>query len=515
MDRYEKGKLVGEGAFASVYEGIDTLLSRKVAIKVFHPHLTHNSKWAEQMLCEARLAASITHPGILGVYDVLTTPEAALVLEWVDGNTLEFYLNQNGQMPALSWLVLASECMEALNAAHVAGILHRDIKPSNILLTKEGHIKLADFGLAVSSQGTEQSLAGFKGTPSFASPEVLRGEAHTTSSDVFSMGTVLYMALCGRPVFAGEHLQALVTSILEKDPTPPNKCCNYLLPSMDGLCMQMLSKDIATRIKIEDALQIISKLKQDWILDKAPTSSASPSKENWIAIWMQHPREALPLEKTALISAIRTQKSLVPPPSAAVLARLHYLESQLGSEPNTFTGKGNSAVKTTTVRPFLKPSLSISIVLLGLLFVLGSLMYRYFPQNTATNTKPITVHTVTPKLDTTWIKKSDTSQANYHQPRPSLSGTTQKSQKKKPTPVLNLEHSDSTGVFVLYSKPPFATVWMNGVQIGQTPLKDKKLACGSYRLMVSKKGFQPYSQTLQILVGDTLRLSTELRSLDP
>jgi serine/threonine-protein kinase len=150
--RYQLIRQLATGGMASIYEALDTRLDRKVAVKIMHSHLAQDEQFVERFIREAKAAAALSHPNIVAVQDQgwnqNGTPANFLVMEMIEGHTLREYLNEQTKLPIADGIKFLLPVLSALSAAHKIGIVHRDIKPENILISKEGRIKIADFGLA-------------------------------------------------------------------------------------------------------------------------------------------------------------------------------------------------------------------------------------------------------------------------------------------------------------------------------------------------------------------------------
>jgi eukaryotic-like serine/threonine-protein kinase len=227
---------LGTGGMSEVFRARDTRLLREVAIKVVGEALAADPDFLNRLEREARLAGSLNHPNIVAVYDVGIHEGAPfLVTELLQGETLRDRLSK-GPVPfplALGWAV---EMAEALAAAHERDIVHRDLKPENVFLTRAGHVKLLDFGIAkskplakgehglldptVSSRGSVTGTGVVLGTPGYMSPEQIRGEPVEARSDVFSFGAILYELLCGERAFPGQSIVERSHAILHSEPAP-------------------------------------------------------------------------------------------------------------------------------------------------------------------------------------------------------------------------------------------------------------------------------------------------------
>lgn len=195
---------VAKGGTAVVYRALDDVLGREVAIKVLHEHLESRREVVERFKNEARVVASLRHPNVVSVYDFFSIgPRSALVVEYVPGITLSDLIKQHRRISERFVLMLATEILKGLEAAHQKGITHRDIKPANILIHPELGVKISDFGLA-KLKNSDDGLTKdgiFIGTPSFSSPEQIEGKPVDHRSDIFSLGLSLYMLATGKHAF--------------------------------------------------------------------------------------------------------------------------------------------------------------------------------------------------------------------------------------------------------------------------------------------------------------------------
>ena len=209
--RYQLIRQVATGGMASIYEGFDTRLDRKVAVKIMHPHLAQDEQFVERFIREAKAAASLSHPNIVAVQDQgwnqSGTPAVFIVMELVEGHTLREYLNEQGKLSIRDGVKFLLPVLSALAAAHKIGIIHRDIKPENILISREGRIKIADFGLAkgpmLGSTMTAESSV-ILGSVSYLSPEQVQRGIADARSDVYSVGITAFEMFSGDKPYGGD-----------------------------------------------------------------------------------------------------------------------------------------------------------------------------------------------------------------------------------------------------------------------------------------------------------------------
>ncbi|MEU5989052.1 serine/threonine-protein kinase [Spirillospora sp. NPDC047418] len=225
--RYRLVSLLGRGGMGAVWRAHDETLDREVAVKELRlpEHLDGAGRrtWIARLDREARAAARLRHPGIVTVHDRVTGADGRpwIVMELVRGRSLDDLLKAEGPLPPGRVAQIGLRMLDALRAAHRAGITHRDIKPANVLL-EDDRVVLTDFGIAaVEGDATLTATGAVLGTPAYMSPEQVNGEEVTASSDLWSLGAALYTAVEGRPPFAGASTGAIFIAIATKDPLPP------------------------------------------------------------------------------------------------------------------------------------------------------------------------------------------------------------------------------------------------------------------------------------------------------
>ena len=209
--RYQLIRQMASGGMASIYEALDTRLDRKVAVKIMHSHLAQDEQFVERFIREAKAAAALSHPNIVAVQDQgwnqNGTPAIFLVMEMIEGHTLREYLNEQGNLSITDGIKFLLPVLSALSAAHKIGIIHRDIKPENILISKEGRIKIADFGLAkgplIGGTLTAESSV-ILGSVSYLSPEQVQRGIADSRSDIYSIGITAFEIFTGKKPFEGD-----------------------------------------------------------------------------------------------------------------------------------------------------------------------------------------------------------------------------------------------------------------------------------------------------------------------
>ncbi len=275
--RYEVVSRIARGGMATVYLATDTRLDRDVAVKVMHPHLADDEQFVARFHREARSAARLSHQGVVAVYDQGRDDDLVyLVMEHVPGTTLRDLLNEAGALTAGQALAVLEPLLEALAAAHRAGIVHRDVKPENVLLTDDGRVKVADFGLARAASSTQTSATTglLMGTAAYLSPElVLRGIADARS-DVYAVGIMAFEMLTGRQPFTGEvPVQVAYQHVHERVP-PPSSLDPGVPAALDELVTRAAAQDpderpVDARELLQDVREVLAGLTDDQ-LDREP-----------------------------------------------------------------------------------------------------------------------------------------------------------------------------------------------------------------------------------------------------
>ncbi|RRR81327.1 Stk1 family PASTA domain-containing Ser/Thr kinase [Streptomyces sp. RP5T] len=261
--RYELGQVLGRGGMAEVYLAMDTRLGRTVAVKTLRADLARDPSFQARFRREAQSAASLNHPAIVAVYDTgedyidgVSIPY--IVMEYVDGSTLRELLHSGRKLLPERSLEMTIGILQALEYSHRSGIVHRDIKPANVMLTRNGQVKVMDFGIARAmgdSGMTMTQTSAVIGTAQYLSPEQAKGEQVDARSDLYSTGCLLYELLTVRPPFVGDSPVAVAYQHVREEAQPPSVFDPEITPEMDAIVLKALVKDPNYRYQSADEMR--------------------------------------------------------------------------------------------------------------------------------------------------------------------------------------------------------------------------------------------------------------------
>jgi serine/threonine-protein kinase len=301
--RYRVEGFIARGGMATVYRGADLRLDRTVAIKVMHPSFATDPGFVDRFEREARAAARLNSPHVVGIFDQGNDAGITyLILEYVPGHTVRDVLRTHGALPAAQALAILEPVLEALAAAHRAGYVHRDVKPENVLISDDGRVKVADFGLARAIEGGEQgrSQGLLLGTVAYLSPEQVEHDRTDARSDVYSAGIMLYeLVTCEVPYSASAPMQVAYKHVHEDVPAPSSVRAD-VPPEVDALVERATRRSPEARFG--DAAEFLAEVRQ--------ARAAMPD----VPVWLPSPHDTL------VVEGARSARSSPDPVAAPVLS---------------------------------------------------------------------------------------------------------------------------------------------------------------------------------------------------
>ena len=252
--RYEVLSKIGAGGMADVYKGRDQMLNRYVAIKVLKKEFREDEDFVRKFRSEAQAAAGLLHPNVVNVYDVGEDRGLYyMVMELVEGITLKEYIEKKGRLSHKEVISIAIQMCAGIGAAHAAGIIHRDIKPQNIIISKEGKVKVTDFGIAKAVTSNTISTNAM-GSVHYTSPEQARGGFSDQKSDIYSIGITLYEMVTGQVPFDGDSTVSVAIKHLQEEITPPSELVSDIPYSLEQIILKCTQKNAERRYPNTDEL---------------------------------------------------------------------------------------------------------------------------------------------------------------------------------------------------------------------------------------------------------------------
>ncbi len=304
-NRYAVTSRIARGGMSTVYLAVDQRLDREVALKVLHPHLAADENFLGRLGREAKAAARLSHPHVVGVLDQGNDGTTAyLVMEYIRGHTLRDVIRDRGALPPRLALALIDPVVEGLAAAHAAGFIHRDVKPENVLIADDGRIKIGDFGLA-RAVTSSTSTGALIGTVAYISPELVLGKPADARSDVYSVGIMLYEMLTGRQPFEGEVPIQVAYQHVNGTVGPPSDQVPGLAGEVDELVQWCTANDPENRPV--DGTALLQELRHirthltDAELDLLPPAAVGPASQYHTEVLARasNPTTALPPSRPA------------------------------------------------------------------------------------------------------------------------------------------------------------------------------------------------------------------------
>ena len=480
QDRYAIQSELGRGAMAVVYKAHDRLIGRTVALKSIR---VENSKGdrkahADQLLMEAKAAGSLDHPNIVTIYDiVLDKGFVYLSMQFLEGTTLNEQL-ESGHLPPLPDLLsYADQICQAVGFAHQQGVIHRDLKPANLMLTRQGVIKILDFGIAQLRDRESRPEGGFSGTPSYMSPEQAAGKGMDHRSDIFSLGSVFYGLFTGFKPFTGE-VNDVLQQVMHRAPIKPSSLKPSLPPGIEAIILRALEKDPLKRFQDCGAMAAAFR-RQAKLLSEAPQ----------IAIKQPSVRPA-PAKRPAAAGTAGTTHS----PSAA------------GKTAARQTVRGKTAAKRPSgAAKYWKLGVMVATCLLVAGALAAVMQHRAAAARNDASSQPVRPAVTHPVV---FREPAKPTIAEAVDPQPKTGKTPSMVRKEAPALVA----AAVEGELAISSTPAGATVEVEG-QSGQswkTPQTIAHLAPASYRVTLRKNGYAPEMRVIQVSGGNRASFDVQL-----
>lgn len=264
--RYRIVRIIGVGGMAVVFEAVDTVMKRTVAVKMLKEEIAGDAQAVKRFINESRAVSMLSHPNIVSIYDVSVRDDLKyIVMERVDGISLKNYMNSRGPLPPKEIMNYTAQILRALDHAHSKGIIHRDIKPQNIMLLKNGKIKVTDFGIAKLPNAETVTMTDKAiGTVYYISPEQASGKKIDPRSDIYSLGVVMYEMATGKLPFVADSPVSVALMQVNNQPRPPREILPSVPPGVEAMILTAMEKDPDKRFQSASVmLHYVLRLRED------------------------------------------------------------------------------------------------------------------------------------------------------------------------------------------------------------------------------------------------------------
>ncbi len=497
LDGYRLNAVIGRGGMGTVYRATDLALEKTVAVKVIAPHLASDDTFVARFREEAKALARLDATGIVGIHAMRETDAAMfLVMEYVEGPSLEAVLQRNGALPPDEAVSLTWQILQAVRHAHDADVLHRDLKPSNILIASDGNATITDFGLAkiVTSDAKLTSTHQRMGTVAYMSPEQVRGLHNVNAaSDLFSVGLIAYEMLAGRlPYDASASEYAIQRAIVEEPFPPPSTYASDIPPWLDAFVMQLIAKDPEERPRsARDALSQLPDPENgdfdSFSLSLEGSTSEAMSPSQWGAL-----AAAGVLLLAIAFLGVRSALQMPTVSSASGAAPLSTLSVMTDPDGAAVFINGDSLGRTP-LRSAMVPSGSLGVRL-------SKAGHRPVDTTMVVSSSERLVASLVA------LPPPDTSAALAENAEDAAPETTAS------PPPRSAADGDAvrTGVVSIRSRPSEASVTVNDRSVGLTPITVDGIEVGSQQITLRRNDHRPFRTTVQVGAGDTVVVAPNL-----
>jgi serine/threonine protein kinase len=498
LDSYRLDAVIGRGGMGTVYRATDLALEKTVAVKVIAPHLASDDAFVARFREEAKALARLDATGIVGIHAMRETDAAMfLVMEYVEGPSLETVLQRNGALPPDEAVSLTRQILQAVQHAHDADVLHRDLKPSNILIASDELATITDFGLAkiVTSDSKLTSTHQRMGTVAYMSPEQVRGLHNVNAaSDLFSVGLITYEMLAGRlPYDASASEYAIQRAIVEEPFPPPSTYASGIPPWLDAFVMQLIAKDPGKRPR--SAREALSQLPgpEDGDFDSFSLSlNGAGSDAMSLSQWGALAAAGVLLLAIAFLG-VRSALQMPSVSSASDAAPLSTLSVMTEPDGAAVFINGDSLGRTP-LRAAMVPSGSLGVRL-------SKAGHRSVDTTVVVqSTERLTASLVAlpPPPDTSAVLAENTTD-----PAPETAGL-------PPSSSATADDVVRTGVVSIRSRPSEASVTVNDRSVGLTPITVDGIEVGAQQITLRRNDHRPFQTTVQVVAGDTVVVAPSL-----
>ncbi len=360
--KYEILGLVGEGAMGNVYRARDPLLNRIVAVKVMNDAIARDGELRDRFMREAQAAGSLQHPNVVTVYDFGEFEgHLYIAMEFVAGVDLETIISEKRPLPLHERLGIVVDVLVGLSYAHKHGVVHRDIKPANIRVGEDGRARIMDFGIAHLASARMTQTGMMMGTPNYMAPEQVTGDKITPSTDIFSVGSVLYELLTGEKAFAGQTIHTVLFKVVSEDPRPLLEAAPRTPPALAAILQRSLTKNVADRY--QSAVEMANDL--NVVRTKLTNSSEQPESLSLSATLARQARSDVALPPPAASTAPATRPArgrTVAIAAASVLAisATTWVSIQRSSAKSSGAIGSTAAVESSTTSQGAPPAVGSS-----------------------------------------------------------------------------------------------------------------------------------------------------------